>query len=219
MTPLASKTLAGLGGLAAVGGGGALAWQQGAFSSSPKSIKERLIDDKYEILDQGSSKWTEIFNVYKGDGNTKWKFENDGISNSSQNTDIPKLKGKCQEILNKISSDEKSYSLASKWCVVPRKLNSFLDSASFLNDQETENESQAEWKKILDKYTATKTAETKYAMSDVTLEVASGTSKDADNIKKIKKGCQDRKEKYNYSLDFEDSLKEVKSWCTKEAAK
>ncbi|AEG73641.1 hypothetical protein HF1_13290 [Mycoplasma haemofelis str. Langford 1] len=222
MTPLTSKTLAGLGSLAAVGGGSALAWQQGAFSSSPKNIRERLVADKYEILDQDSNKWSEIFSVYKGANNTKWRFENDELTSSPQDTEVQKLKNKCEEALKKAPSDEKSYSLASKWCVVPRRVDSFIDSTSLLNDQENGETDKPSWKKVLDKFKLTKVTEsssTKYAMSGVSLEEDSDGSKDTNNINKIKEGCRTRKGKYHYSLDFEDSLKEVKQWCTIDASK
>ncbi|AEG73595.1 hypothetical protein MHF_1359 [Mycoplasma haemofelis Ohio2] len=219
MATAATKGLIGLGGLGSVAGGGALAWQQGAFSSSIKNVKDRLLSNGYEILDANSDKWTEIFKVYKDTGNTKWKFENDEITSNTQDTEIQKLKNKCKEALEKDSSDEKSYSNASKWCVVPRKVESFIDGKSLLNTEEN-NQDGSKWQKILAKYKDSKKEDNKkYAMDGVELEDDAGNTKDAPNQKKIRDGCKARREKYHYSLDFENSLQEVKTWCTEEASK
>ncbi|CBY93295.1 hypothetical protein HF1_12870 [Mycoplasma haemofelis str. Langford 1] len=216
MTSLAKGAL-GLGGIGTVAGGGALAWQQGAFSSKVKSIKEKLISENYQILDSSNSSWDSIFNVYKKTEN-QWKFKNDGISESSATTEIQKLKDKCFDALKGDSEDADEYYKASKWCVVPRKVESFLDASSLLNTEESDNTDTSAWEKSLTSFKETKTGDSgnvKYAMENITIQEPENDSKKTENIKAMKGGCKSRRDKWHYELDFEKSLTEVKKWCSR----
>ncbi|AEW45851.1 hypothetical protein MHC_04975 [Mycoplasma haemocanis str. Illinois] len=214
-----TKGLIGLGGLGSIAGGSVLAWQKGVFSSSIKSVKDKLLSNGYEILDANSGHWTEIFKTYKDAKNTKWKFERDEITSSSQDSEIQKLKDKCQEALSLRSYDDQNYYNAVKWCVVPKKVESFIDKKSLLNTAENNQDTQ-KWQQVLTKYkTSKKGGAGKYAMDGVELEDDAGNTKDESNRKKIIEGCKSRREKYHYSLDFESVLQEVKTWCTEEATK
>ncbi|CBY93356.1 hypothetical protein HF1_13480 [Mycoplasma haemofelis str. Langford 1] len=213
MDPLATKGLVGLGGLSLIGGGGALAWNQGLFSRSPETIKDKLERKGYTALEEGSSHWSQIFEIYKKTENTK-RFANDGIT--SGDTEHDKLKKKCNEALDLESSKEDIYQRVIKWCVVPRKVEEVISSVSLLGVDESSDSDNYRWKPILEEYKRTKsqTGNT-YELTEVTLvEPTEGNTKEAENIKELKKGCKSRREKLTYHLEFEKSMEEVRKWCS-----
>ncbi|CBY93320.1 hypothetical protein HF1_13120 [Mycoplasma haemofelis str. Langford 1] len=218
MATTLAKGLMGLGGLSVAGGGGLLAANQGLFSSKEESIQDRMKKDGYKALDSGSADWGKIFDSYKDAKNTK-KFQDDGITSNSTTTDHPKLKEQCSKALKLKASEEETYKKVIKWCVVPRKVEDVLAGITLLGVEETNTGDANDWKPILTKYTDTKKGDTQkeYAMKDVVLkDTASGTTnQEAENIKELKKGCKSRRAKMTYELEFEQSIEEVKTWCSK----
>ncbi|AEG73647.1 hypothetical protein MHF_1413 [Mycoplasma haemofelis Ohio2] len=215
MDSLTTKGLIGLGGLSVAGGGGALAWQQGLLSGKSETIRDKLEKEGYEVLGKTSEHWSKIFDVYKGDGNTK-KFKNDQITSSSSTADHDKLKQQCENSLDLESSKKEDYEKVIKWCVVPRKVEDLIPKSSLLNVTTDSNDASS-WKPILTEYAATKStsgSSNTYELSGVTLTEPSNASNDSTNINALKTGCKARREKLTYQLDFESSLGEVKKWCT-----
>ncbi|AEG73610.1 hypothetical protein MHF_1374 [Mycoplasma haemofelis Ohio2] len=216
MNSFAAKSLMGLGGLSVASGGGFLAWNQGLFSGSTESIRDKLRKSGYKALERGSSDWGKIFEVYKKGENTK-KFEKDGITASSTEADHNKLKEQCEKALDLDASKDEIYGKVIKWCVVPRKVEEVLSGVTLLGINENDNNDVNDWKPVLTKYIATKKeSKQEYALSGVVLkDPTTGTTNEVENIKELKKGCKSRREKMTYELDFEQSLAEVEGWCTK----
>ncbi|AEW45849.1 hypothetical protein MHC_04965 [Mycoplasma haemocanis str. Illinois] len=204
MNTLFIKPLVLVGGTSLAVGGGLLAWNKGFFSNS-KTIKDRLISEKYQILNANSNQWSTILSKYNDSKNTNWKFE-EQIRNEEE------LKNACKKALEKGEENSSLYKNVSKWCVVPRKAEEFVSGLLSVEDGK---DSEA-WGKILTEYKKTKvtgnSSPAKYALSDVSITDPSSDS-DAANKKALQKGCKDRKNKFTYELDFDSSIQEMKEWC------
>ncbi|CBY93329.1 hypothetical protein HF1_13210 [Mycoplasma haemofelis str. Langford 1] len=204
MNSLLAKSIALACGASAAVGGGILAWSKGLFSNS-KSIKNKLISEKYQILKSDSTHWTKIWEQYQKGENKDWKFK--GQINS-----VERLKTACNQVIEESRENQSLYKNASKWCVVPRKAEEFV---SGLLDV-TEGKDGDAWGRVLTRYENTKTPKsrspTKYALEGVLLSEPNENNK-ADNIKKLQGGCSSRRSKLTYELDFDSSIKEMEEWC------
>ncbi|CBY93287.1 hypothetical protein HF1_12790 [Mycoplasma haemofelis str. Langford 1] len=204
MSALLIKSLILAGGASLAVGGGFLAFSRDLFPNS-KTIKNKLISEKYQILDTGSNHWSTIFSKYNDSKNTSWKFEGQ-ISNEGD------LKSACKKVLEREEDNQSLYKSASKWCVVPRKAEEFVSGLLKVED----GQDAEAWGRVLAAYKKTKvtgdSSTTKYALGDVSITDPSNDS-DAENKKALQKGCKDRKGKFTYDLDFDSSIQEMKEWC------
>ncbi|AEG72688.1 hypothetical protein MHF_0412 [Mycoplasma haemofelis Ohio2] len=172
--------------------------------SSGETIKDKLSQEGFSILEENRSEWGEILKSYKDNKNT-WKFkkEHSGISDEIQTESS--LKQVCKAILKLDSSISEIYKSATKWCVVPRKAEEFVSGLLDVNESNT-NDTEA-WKHNVDGYKATKKGnENKYEWSDVTF---SGS----EDTKNLKVGCKTRRGKLTYDVEFDSAINELKKWC------
>ncbi|AEW45207.1 hypothetical protein MHC_01705 [Mycoplasma haemocanis str. Illinois] len=195
-------------GVLGVGGVAGLGTALSHSMSDKETIKDKLLRDGFKTLNGEASEWNAILSSYKDDKNI-WKFkkEHTGMEGEIQNES--ELKRACSSVLKLDSSlSEEAYQSATKWCVVPKKVEEFV--SGLLGVVESDESDESQWKHNVDSYKETKkTPDNKYAWEDVEF----GGSNDKEDTKKLKKGCKTRREKLTYDVGFDNAIREVKERC------
>ncbi|AEW45204.1 hypothetical protein MHC_01690 [Mycoplasma haemocanis str. Illinois] len=196
-------------GVLGIGGVAGLGTALSHSMSDKETIKDKLLRDGFKTLKGEASEWSAILSSYKGTNNI-WKFkkEHTGMEGEIQNES--ELKRACSSVLKLDSSlSGEAYKSATKWCVVPKKVEEFV--SGLLGVVESDESDVSQWKHNVDTYKGTKKAsENKYEWDDV---VFGGSNNDKEDTKQLKKGCKTRREKLTYDVGFDNAIREVKERC------
>ncbi|AEW45519.1 hypothetical protein MHC_03295 [Mycoplasma haemocanis str. Illinois] len=192
-----------LGGTGIVSTAVAGAYHYGYFSSKTNTIKDRLINEKYQLLKEGdSSHWTESLKKYKEKHPSESSY------------DEPKIKKLCQDLVGRVNFSKEDYNKAKKYCVVPQTISERLKALEFTLLDTNGSNSTTKWKSLSDEYK--NTGENDKKLSDLNKsEVGNGDS----NGDKLKSKCKDVSSKTHWEDNYDSLLENTKRWCTEEGFK
>ncbi|AEG73254.1 hypothetical protein MHF_0999 [Mycoplasma haemofelis Ohio2] len=191
--------LASLAGAGGIGGGFGIYKLYGSSgdekSSSPRTIADKLRDEKFSILGSGSAQhWQNIKTEYDKKKSDSTKV----FSSTGQLEDV------CKEVLAKPEEDP-DYQKAKRWCVTPVTISEHLSKFSLkvLNTSDTTD--QGEWIKKVTEYEKPENADKKIA----DLTTLNGSNKE----EQIRNKCKEITNKKSYEDSFFELLDKSKLWC------
>ncbi|AEW45214.1 hypothetical protein MHC_01740 [Mycoplasma haemocanis str. Illinois] len=200
-----SKSVALLGGVGSSIGGYFLISNLSSDNSNKKrtSISDRLKNEGYTLLDFSNttgSDWEKIKAAYKSEGAGVRRFSE--TKKTDDDSLISEIKDFCPKYLRGDSSHESNYQMSRRWCVVPISIKDKLKSKTFLNtDTSSDDGTWAEMVK-------------KNGVSDFLTSVEG--QNDETKKTEIKKQCKEKAQLETTSVNFDEILKKVELWCTKD---
>ncbi|AEW45247.1 hypothetical protein MHC_01905 [Mycoplasma haemocanis str. Illinois] len=207
------KGIALLGGAGSVAGGYALATHLSSGKNPENkvtSIEDRLRSEGYTLLDFSNTSgngWSKIKEAYKAENSDNKRFSN--VEKDGSNT-LTGIKDSCLRYLKEDSTNESNYKMTRRWCVVPISVKDKLGAGNLLKSGANEAGDNSKWDEVVKKNELN-------SNKFVTFN-DSGKSND-DKRTEIKKQCETKAAIETTKEDFEESLKQVSSWCTQSAGK
>ncbi|AEG73241.1 hypothetical protein MHF_0986 [Mycoplasma haemofelis Ohio2] len=163
------------------------------LTSKNKTIKAHLQGDGFEVLDVNKhhDHWTTLTQKYK---ELSGKLDGD-----DSNIDESKLKGLCQEALEKDYVEGSTYDQAIKWCIVPVTITSHLQKGGYTAfTTDILNKPQHKW--VVDTY-------------DNGWDKISSLDAISKDASKLISECTKAGGKHNYEKDFYRDFVSIRQWC------
>ncbi|AEW45218.1 hypothetical protein MHC_01760 [Mycoplasma haemocanis str. Illinois] len=206
-----AKGVALLGGAGGVVGGYSLI---NHLSSNPKkekaitSVEDRLKKEGYTLLNFGNisgDEWNKIKGAYEKENDDGKRFS--GVNKSGNDT-LSGIRDACLRYLKGDSTDESIYQLSRRWCIVPISVKSKLGNSALLKAGTGDSEDNNKWDKLVSKN------ESESANKFVNFSSGADANKKREEIKKQ---CETKAAIETTDATFDETLRNVSSWCTSEA--
>ncbi|CBY92446.1 hypothetical protein HF1_04380 [Mycoplasma haemofelis str. Langford 1] len=175
------------------------------------SIEDRLRQEGYTPLnfkDTTGNDWNKIKTAYKAENTDNKRFT--GIDKNNDNTLLKEISDSCVQYLKGDFNNEDNYKMSRRWCVVPISVQSKLQGRTFLKTETGDSSDDTHWDKIVKQHESGQN-------DKFTITTGSGNS--TNNRDEIKKQCKEKSAFETTHADFEEALKKVDLWCTKESIK
>ncbi|AEG72779.1 hypothetical protein MHF_0507 [Mycoplasma haemofelis Ohio2] len=172
------------------------------------SIRDKLTQEGYTPLNfenTAGSDWEKIKTEYKKENTDTKRFS--GVNKDDDATVLEGIKNSCLQYLLGDSSNEDNYQLSRRWCVVPVSVQNKLKGRTFLNTEAGQPNNDGEWDKIVTKHDS-------HPNKWIIFEASKSKE---EKRTKIKEKCSAQAKLETTHTDFEDALRNVDLWCTKES--
>ncbi|AEG73160.1 hypothetical protein HF1_08230 [Mycoplasma haemofelis str. Langford 1] len=200
MSKIAAASTLGVG-AAGAGGFGAYHFYFKESPSEDKSLRAKLISERYIPLELEGNKhqdhWTSSLSQYKSKHSDK-----------NQWSEV-ELKNLCSGFFKKDEIIEKDYNEARKYCVVPRKISERLSDLSIKVLDTGETKDTDKWTKLSEEYKKSKTGFKK--LHD--LETSGIQSSDSTD-KTLKDKCVAVFDMNHWTENYDSLLEASRIWCT-----
>ncbi|AEG72910.1 hypothetical protein MHF_0638 [Mycoplasma haemofelis Ohio2] len=206
-----SKSLIGTCAAGSAAGGGALAYQLGAFDGKevPTTVRQRLKNEGYELISESSDgQWKTSFNAFKTDAS----FMSEINKHSEKDTTLTNAddgeKGKValEKLCASYLAGNKDFENASKWCVL--RIQDKAPSSGWLpltdgNSDAATNKTK--WEGAFEKH--------KTALSDNKIKGVTSTTQKEQGHSLLKQWCSE-----NLALSFNKARASIftnaSNWCS-----
>ncbi|AEG73239.1 hypothetical protein MHF_0984 [Mycoplasma haemofelis Ohio2] len=204
MSKVFMASVAGLG-TAAAGGGFYLLKDDLKSSPAKATIRDKLKEERFEILDSNSPSWESVRTQYNSSRSTSSK----AFLTHSKDIEVGELKKLCEDNLSKDEFDPSLYSKVKRWCITPVTVSKHLEkwSMTSLPTDNTQNSKQAEWTKLAEKY------------DSATNKISGLATLETKKWENLASKCKEIGDKKNHDDDFDSSVESYKVWCTEEGVK
>ncbi|AEW45243.1 hypothetical protein MHC_01885 [Mycoplasma haemocanis str. Illinois] len=175
---------------------------------STKSIRDKLVQEGYTLLNfenTTGNEWEKIKAEYKKENVDAKRFA--GVNKDDDATVLAGIKNSCLQYLQEETENEDNYKLSRRWCVVPISVQNKLKGKTFLKTDAGDSNDNSDWDKLVTKHDS---------HSDKWISFETGKSTEEKRTK-IKEQCAAQSKLETTNAGFEDALKNVDLWCTKES--